>query len=289
MSGRFIPERVLDRTEEKKAFEALLAVEDEARLMTVRDKGRAGKSELLALLRWRCTDGDPSVPVCLVALDQLQPQTPFAFVRTLERTLRACGLEFPRFRKIESARLDQALGVNLEINVGEMKDNAKVTGLHADGDININMVGDLDELLQDRAVDAFVDDLRASYASSPMVLLLDAYEQCSEDLARWIRGFLKSEMLDAGAALERLVVVIAGREVPVDHLRVVLKDRFDHLVRPFPSLSVWEREHVRALIDMNGVTPNDTDVNYFHEKLRTDWSVGLAIEMLELYAKKAGT
>lgn len=286
MTGRFSPDKVIDRRDEQDAFAALLAPEDESRVMTIRDKGQSGKSELLALLRWRAADSD--IPVCLVALDQLRPQTPFTFVRTIERTLRTTGLEFPRFRKMEDARLQQGLGgISVEINVREIKDSAKVTGLHAGGDINIDAGGDLDELLRDRAVDAFVKDLRSDYAGLPMVLLLDAYEQCGEELAAWLRLFLKKEILDAEAALPKLAVVIAGREVPVDHLRGILRERFDVLVRPFPSLSPWEPEHVRTLIDMNGVEPTDTDVNYFHEKLASDWSVGFAIEMLELFNKQA--
>jgi len=91
MSAQFSPDHVLDRTDEQNAFAALLGFESEMRVMTIRDRGQAGKSELLALLRWRCAEGDLKVPVCLVALDQLQPQSPYVFVRRVEQTMRANG------------------------------------------------------------------------------------------------------------------------------------------------------------------------------------------------------
>jgi hypothetical protein len=141
---------------------------------------------------------------------------------------------------------------------------------------------DEQKLAQQACVDAFFLDLKIVCAGRPVVLLMDAWERCNSELQKWImRELLKPHCFDLDGRPERLVFVIAGREVP--NFKAMLgADRYEFLVRSLSSLGEWDERHVKEFLEVHGYKEiEDGDVKYVCEKLKSGWSLQKALKMVE--------
>ena len=271
-----------------------MSFRDEARLLTIRDESDKGKSALLKYLRYKCQFGNPPVAVSLVPLNELQPKTTYALVQYVVDALRGFGCEFPEFRAVEDERIDRRLGAIADaigtVQAGEVS-GGEVAGVKVEGDATFNVSGTVDPDVQGslraRAVEAFVADLRRVTAERPVVILLDTYEQCGRALEQWVPSFLQGNLFDPDGPMEKLIVVIAGQRVPSSGFRLMLGPRYDSVVKSVESLSLWEREHVKAFLDVQGVKGySDVDVDYIYASLQGGRSIGSALRAVRQFLRE---
>jgi hypothetical protein len=296
----FSADEFVDRQRERDMFERIVKFEDEARVLTIRDGSDRGKSHLLKLLRHRCEwSAKPPVPVSLVPLDELKHKSAYALARSIARSLSGFGLEFEQLRAVTDSR--RALLLNVpqirgEMNAGDARpgDGGRAAGVIFEGDVTIGAGGmqldqDLEEDLREQAVSAFLDDLRGHCAERPVVLLIDSYENCGEELEYWIPTFLRGHVFDEEQRLENLIVVLAGQHVPTPAIQDTLGDRYERMVRSVEQLSLWDPEHVEKYLKVKGVAGfGQEDVDLICAKLKRGWPLGRAVAIVEQYLREEG-
>jgi hypothetical protein len=259
-SSLFDPDSFVDRVAEQAMFHRLLRLEDDARVLTIQDGRGRGKSHLLRLLRHQCKFGNPAVAVCYVALDELSPCDPYSFAVAAARALSEFdGVDLTGLRQAEERRFERRMGGLADLHghtdIGSVAEGARVAGISVGGDLVIHApAGDhdlaLQERLRDDATKAFRRDLRALSAAREVVLLVDAFEASTQELADWIHGLVRER-------LDKLVVVLAGQRISTATLKMMLGARFTDVVRSVDALSSWEPDHVRAVLDAHGVQRYD--------------------------------
>jgi hypothetical protein len=294
-SSLFDPDSFVDRVAEQAIFHALLRFEDDARVLTIKDGRGRGKSHLLRLLRHQCMFGNPAVAVSYVALDELSPCDPYSFAVAAARALSEFdGVDLPAMREVEERRFDRRMGALADLHGradgGSVAAGAHVAGISVGGDLVINApAGDhdlaLQERLRDEATRAFRRDLRELSAAREVVLLVDAFEASTQELADWIHGLLRERLEEA----DKLVLVLAGQRISTATLKLMLGARFASVVRSVDALSSWEPEHVRAVLDAHGVRHyEDADVDYIVSKLAAGRPIGLTVASIVQFLREAG-
>jgi hypothetical protein len=294
-SSLFDPDSFVDRVAEQRMFHRLLRFEDDARVLTIQDGRGRGKSHLLRLLRHQCKFGNPEVAVCYVALDELSPCDPYSFAVAAERALSEFdGVDLPGMREAEERRFDRRMGALADLHghtdIGSVAEGATVAGISVGGSIVINApAGDHDLALQERlrgeATRAFRRDLRDLSAAREVVLLVDAFEAASQELADWIHGLLRERL----EGVDKLVLVLAGQRISTATLKLMMGARFDDIVRSVDALSSWEAEHVRAVLDAHGVQHyQDADVDYIVSNLAAGRPIGLTVASIVQFLREAG-
>lgn len=97
----FDPKKFIDREFEQELFEELLQLNDDARILAIRDAGGMGKSQLLQKFQYRCrTAQRPRTPVALIDLGQLPDSSPLALVQQMEKEFSSFSLQFSNFLSI---------------------------------------------------------------------------------------------------------------------------------------------------------------------------------------------
>jgi hypothetical protein len=294
----FSAEEFIDRVAERELFGSLVGFQDEARLLTIRDESDRGKTHLLKLLRYTCQYAStPAIPVTFVPLDELKQKAAYSFARAVVNSLRDnFNLDFGEFRAVSDERIKLLLEavaprVAGKATAADVAEGASVAGVIVGGDLVVSggaqLDPDVEERLQERAVEAFLADLRQVASNRPVVLLIDAYEESGERLDQWITKFLRDHVFDKANRLENLVVVIAGQHVPTARFKLMLGTRFDRVVKSVESLSLWEPEHVKRFLEVNRVTGYaDEDVALICAKLQKGWSIGRAVAAVEQYLRE---
>jgi hypothetical protein len=292
----FLAEEFIDRQKERDLFRQLVATLDEKRLLTIRDGSDRGKSHLLKLLRHICQYSlVPPVPVSLVPLNELQEKSAYSVVRLIEKSLREeFGLQFTEFRSVADERHALLMGsrgpvLSGQVTAGTASAGTNIAGLKVEGDVIINspLSKDLEEQLQERAVEAFLVDFRRLCSAQPVALLFDAFEQHGSELEQWIPRFLRDHLFDPDKRLQRLVVVIAGTQIPSATFRDMLQERFETVIEQIDPLSPWKSEDVIKLLDLNKVVGyDDDDVQFLCAKLRSGWSIGRALRTIRQYLRE---
>jgi hypothetical protein len=174
------------------------------------------------------------------------------------------------------------------VEIGSVGEGSTVAGLSVGGDLIINApAGDhdlaLQERLRDEATKAFRRDLRELAATRGIVLLVDAFEASTQELADWIHGLLRERLDDA----DKLVVVLAGQRISTATLKMMLGARFTDIVRSVDALSTWEADHVRAVLDAHGVQRYDeADVEYIVSKLADGRPIGLTVASIVQFLRE---
>jgi hypothetical protein len=101
---------------------------------------------------------------------------------------------------------------------------------------------------QEASVSAFFTDLERYCRNHTTVIMLDAYDRCDRQLQRWIlEDFLEQVCFNLDQRPARLVVVIAGRELPIFEHHWSPED-CGSVVRSVKQMSTWERKHVEECL-----------------------------------------
>ncbi len=287
------PDKFIDRGTEQALFEGLLRCESDARVLTIQDRSGGGKSQLLRHLRYRCQFGAEVFPVSLVALDELKLKSAHEFVTTMERAFGLVGLTFEEYSKVEQQRLDVAVAAAGPGAVGTAKvenNEGQAAGIVVEPGATAIFQGsgvpaDLEERLRQRAVLAFVEDLRVHAGKRPTVLLIDAYERCDGELAHFLPAFLRRYVVDREHRMDKLVVVIAGQRVPTPMLRMALAERYGDVVVELNSLSTWGREHVEVLLTQSLDSYDEMDLDYLAAKVQGGWTPYQATQVVDAFSR----
>ncbi|NCC31902.1 MAG: hypothetical protein EOM24_07735, partial [Chloroflexia bacterium] len=189
-SHDFEPDKFINCEYERQLFADLLTFTDQARILTVRGPSGTGKSQLLRSFAHQCRMSQPRIPFCLLSLDQPGDDV-LPLVQEMARQLGVFGLDFPTFKRLESARVAKDFGqirssVYLEGASFKGAQDVRISGtminLERAEQMSINsaqvdFTSEQINLAQEVSVKAFFDDLRACDAQAPIVFLFDTYEK----------------------------------------------------------------------------------------------------------------
>jgi len=275
--GLFDPEGVIDREAESELFETMLALGHDARVLTVSDKGFMGKSTLLKKFEYRCQWITPYFPVSLTDIDanRLDDQTPFGLVGKIRADI--SDLSFPKFDPARDAHAGQDFSFFAPATGTGIASASSVSGGVLAGRIgtviqtpsatiapatSATWTLDMDRRARERCVEAFFEDLRAICADQTVVVILDTFDNARLELQQWIvKVLLRHHIVDERFACDRLLVVLAGRELP--NLNPALGRRLQSI----GVLSSWDKEHIRSFLQKQGVDPSDVAIDFVQELL----------------------
>jgi hypothetical protein len=269
-------EKFIDREFEQELFEKLLGLSDESRILAIRASGGMGKSSLLEKFQYRCKVIKPRIPVSLVALDQLPDASSLAVIRQIVQQLSRLGADFPMFNKNESDRIAGdflSIRAFLDLDKASFRyaKDVHIRGINVERAERVSISGEApkltaeqDTLAQGASVNAFFTDLEQYCQEHTAVIMLDAYERCNKQLQHWIlEHFLEQLCFDMEQRPGRLVVVLAGRELPTFELQWAMED-CSRIVRSVKQMSTWERRHVEECLRVHDYdyTPEIIDSFY---------------------------
>jgi hypothetical protein len=159
--------------------------------------------------------------------------------------------------------------------------------------VNLNLtstgVGTLTGQQQDAAlkvcVRAFFDDLKNHCQDTPVVILLDAYEKCADSLKEWILNyFLQEQFFDLAHRPKRLVLVVAGREVPPFEENWTPED-IETVVGSVRQLGKWEKEHVEECLQKHGINYEPKQVDIFYGLIEMGYPPSYVVQLIETAPK----
>ncbi|MCP4345897.1 MAG: hypothetical protein GY795_10275 [Desulfobacterales bacterium] len=296
MSGKkFDPRKFIDRDFEQELFEELLQCNDEARILAVKDDGGMGKSNLLEKFQYRCRTVKPRTPVSLVSLDQLPENSPLVLVQRMEKDLSAF-IEFPAFTRNENARkaCDFAtIRGTVDFRGANMREaNIKTAGImanasHVENLTMSNLAAELTPeqqgVAQEMSVHAFFDDLKNHCVNSeqPVVLMLDAYEKCDNNLQTWLMEyFLERYYFDIDNRPLGLLLVIAGRKIPDFELLWSAED-CNMLIRSVKELSKWTKKHMEECLCVHSFPYNQKDLDTFYNLIEMGLPPSQVVDLIK--------
>ena len=272
---------LFDTRAEREEFERLLSFQDRARLMSIREEGGWGKSHLLRVLAQRCRTAQPRIPVCLVALHQLEEKSEFGLVlEAYNQLLRYFprsphdSVPFPRFARLhnaiesgdseqlessqylqqyfQEANFEGARGFNIanrQFNIDTKGGNVIVPG---DDKERPKLTEHQLRAARMACVEAFFDDLQEICESRPVVLLFDTYDRCESALQQWIvTTLLERYVFDLDNRPSQLLIVLAGQRVP-NYEGEWPSELIQDCVRVFPKMSQWQEEDIKQCLTTYG-------------------------------------
>jgi hypothetical protein len=255
-----------------------------------------GKSHLLRQFQYRCRTVKPRTPVSLVELDQLRDDSPLALVQKIAKGLNdAFFLQFPAFTRCETAR--QACDFATIRGAVDLREadlhaaHIKAAGIIIEqptGPVTIpsspaQWTPEHQATAQEASVRAFFDDLKTHCSQRPVVLMLDAYENCGPNLKTWLLGtLLEQYYFDLEQRPRRLLLVIAGREIPLFDHHWPLED-CQALVKSVRELSKWARTDVEECLRVHGYnTYSPQELSAFHQWIEEGLSPSDVVGVIEI-------
>jgi len=299
-SGNTKRRKLIDREHEQREFQSLMTFESSIRIFMIQDEqGGMGKSLLLETLKTHCFEQEAAV--CLIKFEEdFEYKSPFLFIQHIVEELKAFDLQFPQFDKMEIARKTGDLNsiyrfttvegsVNLEGATFDFASKVEVTGVRIDTQyVTINSTElrpEHERDAQERSIDAFFNDLRVICTTRPVVVMIDTYEKCrllshSDDnwqkLEAWLLRRLIKLLFDFEKRPSRLLLIIAGREVPNSDDILVNSTRYAEVVKIIDEMSLWQREHVIEYLNLIGFRYEPKHVDMFCNMIE------LGVSLLEL-------
>jgi hypothetical protein len=280
----FDPRKFIDREFEQELFEELLAFQDAARILAIRDVSGMGKSHLLALFRYRCRVTRPRTPVSLIDLRLLPDQSPMLFVKAVVEDLVALDVPFPEFNRYESARVSADFDFfrgSVYLQGASFKDARDIR--------RMELTGEQREKAEDVCVRSFLTDVRAYCAEQPIVLLIDSFERCNERLRAWLREhFLEPYFFDPAKRPAKLLLVVAGQTVP-DFTGNWSIEECERTVKLVDGLSRWTREHVEQCLMVQGFRYEEQDIDSFYRLVELGLPPSQVTQAIETVLSQKGT
>jgi hypothetical protein len=111
---------------------------------------------------------------------------------------------------------------------------------------------------------AFFADVREACATQGIVLMLDAYEKCENELKKWIVEYLLERcFFDHEKRPAQLVLVVAGRDIPEFEKRWAPED-IEAVVGSVRQLGKWEKKHIEECLRAHGFNYTAQQVDTFY-------------------------
>lgn len=203
-------------------FRRILAGGTEKQIMVAEAPSGMGKTWLLAMLAAECTARNPAVPCTTIDLGDGQSHDSLSITQLARDDFGPV-----HFQELTKA-LDGGWAMNLNVvnnstgeasvavQVGTLSESTlAIAGANIIANNLIHLQANSDGLRRQHermVTKAFLEGCQALLASGPIVILIDSYEMASEEAKTWIRSQLLPPVRDG--KLAKLVIVIAGREVP---------------------------------------------------------------------------
>lgn len=245
--------------QEEARFRGMLALDSAERVMAIRAGGESGKTHFLRRLARICLDHDPLVPASLVDFAVSRDANPLELARAIRKG-------FGQF--VDFTRFDRLM-THYDMRVwspesAQLAGQVIATGMHADGAENVTIgglvtgdnshvtvndrgpIGLVDQQALDAAAAqcraAFWDELAAHCRDKPAVIILDTYEQGMGAAKGWLEDELHGRCL-AGTWPERLLVVMAGKEIPAFSARWPTRHYEQHVI-VIDDFGRWKPEDI---------------------------------------------
>lgn len=286
-------EKFIDREFEQELFEELLRMRDDSRILAIRAGGGMGKSSLLEKFQYRCRTIRPRIPVSLIPLDQLSDASPLAMIRQIVRQLSAVGADFSKFNKNEHARMAGdflSIRAFIDLDRASFRDasDVHIRGINVERAEQVSISGEMttltpeqDSVAQEASVSAFFTDLERYCANHTAVIMLDAYDRCARQLQRWIlEDFLEQVCFSLEQRPARLVIVIAGRELPIFEHHWSPED-CGSIVRSVKQMSTWERKHVEECLRVHGFNYTAEMIDRFYWFVQEGLPPSQVVQMIQ--------
>jgi hypothetical protein len=298
----FDPKKFTGREDEQRFFEKLLLFHDDYRILAIEDTYGMGKTQLLKKFQYICRCRKPSIPVSLINLSKCF--FPSDLIKEIVRDLKY--LEFPKFKYLEIARTGRNFGVvsaladlrwaNLQhaeqTEIAGMM--AKVLGPVQNLTMTTSTIGWTDDqeiTAREKSIEAFFEDLSDHCVRSPVVLMMDAYDKCCDELKGWIEDdFLERQFFNSDNRPNHLMLVIAGEKLPNFHWRWS-EDVCEKTVLSIQPLSKLTKEDIGNCLSAYGLTnDNQLYIEVLCSMIEIGLPLSLVIQVIEgivsLYKKR---
>ena len=257
----------VDCEEEVKLFGEFLSRSFEARLCLVEDSEGRGKTVLLQKLEYVCRRSKGErIPVSRVNLEDLsEDANVFQLVHQIRKGL-GDDVAFPTFDACLEDLFEWQVSVvgKVDARDADIADGGTVIGAV----VNVGRNPEREEYLKEKAIAAFIEDLKAIDGGGTVVILLDSVDDektADLRLTEWILWTLIERIfLDSEKRPSSVVLVIAGRSFPDFPQR---SDEIESLARTISDLGKWTEDDVREFLAHKGVEMSDSDVSVLHQKI----------------------
>jgi hypothetical protein len=291
--------KVIDREAEKEIFYELLKFRDDARVLTIQDTGGKGKTSYLKRLKHECRNHH-EIPAAIIQLEQLQDASPFSLVSEIRKEL---DLDFPRFDALNKARLAHFFTLFADLHKfaqGMISiDQSTVSGsynqfvgMHVDK-LEIYPSPDWtspeqEEIAREECIKTFFSELKNDHRDQPLVILLDTFERCDPRLHQWVQDrFLRVLCFDIKNRPQRLVVVLAGRNLPDFKDLLGSTAKYDQHIRTIKSFGTWEENRVQEFLKVHGhETLTQDEIRLICDGIKTNrYTLSSALNLAHLFIK----
>ena len=279
------PDQFINRKVERDIFGELLQFKDDARLLAIEDKEGTGKSALLKMLRYQAFHVYKK-PVSIVQLEEEANNSTFAFIERLRKGFGNRGT-FKNFDALNDARVNQisegfTVGGTVdarEATIGGSGHEFVGTKVNTTGMVVVNptpWTPEKEQQAREKCIRGLLEDLKSG---DEMIVMMDSYEQSSLELREWIlEVFLETLCFDSVSRPSRLIVVLAGRELP-DFEAILDEPKYQQFVRS-RALSAWEEDHVKEFLKVHGHEDlSEEDVEYVWAKVKKGVSIASALNL----------
>jgi hypothetical protein len=250
------PRRYVDREAQQLLLRSMVAGEDEARVLVIRDSQGQGKTDLLQRMRVNCRESHDGPPVLLMDLRDLS--SPFGLVErtahevanmdAVVQVLRGFAAEYERRSTTFSLDVGGQVVNDLTLH-GAVESGGVAAGVYI---ANAAPTGLQSQLAQNLVMMAFLQDLK-SWQDTPLVLLIDHFNKTAPALRQWVDEVLVRPT--ARGELSRIVIVLAstpeaatGYDELAPAVRVSSLDRLEE-----------NRELVKELLSAHGLLVGDDE------------------------------
>jgi hypothetical protein len=303
MSIELDPKKFIGRECEQGLFEELLEPATATQILAISAKEGDGKSRLLEKFKLRCRTRSPHIPVSLIALSN--HSSPLTLVQNIVKDLTLWGIRFDKYRKYNAARLVADYGpfipprgsVLLQGADFTNSQNPQISGIMTNvntaGTVSISnapssLTPEQEKDAQEVVIAAFFDDLHDHCANKRVVLMLDSFDKCDDELKDWIMGefFQRNFIIDRCDSC-LLGLVIAGKKTP-DFRMLWSEEKCDSKLLSIDELGQWTKEDVAECLRAHGVNNCEADALdiLYGMIIKLDTPVIQVVQAIEYFSKK---
>lgn len=301
MSSELDPKKFIGREREQWRFEELLDPSTTTQILAISAKEGDGKSRLLEKFKLRCRTGSPHIPVSLIALSN--HSSPLSLIQNIARDLNSWGVRFENFRKFEVARIGADYGTFISQGSTHLQGadfsnsrNPQISGIMT----NINsaetvsistaptpLTPEQEKDAQEVVIASFFEDLHDYCVNKRVVLMLDSFDKCDDELKDWIiNDFFQRNFIIDGCASCLLALVIAGKKVP-DFRVLWSEEKCNSKLLSINELGQWTKDDVAECLRAHGVKNCEADVleTFYGMIINLGLPVIQVVQAIEIFSK----